>query len=97
MAQPLVKFAGKFRLLFGFCPECNSDAPKLYECPVCCYNKYKNRDILWTRFLEYHKYHDNYMSFYETSIRFLIGIIVTGVILLLVTSFFVLTIAYLKQ
>lgn len=23
------------RLLLGFCPMCNSDAPTLYDCPVC--------------------------------------------------------------
>lgn len=23
--------------LWGFCPECNSDAPKLYDCKVCHY------------------------------------------------------------
>ena len=28
---------GKFRLLHGFCPMCNSDAPELYDCPVCNY------------------------------------------------------------
>ena len=28
---------GKWRLLWGFCPYCNSDAPVLYNCPVCHY------------------------------------------------------------
>jgi len=28
---------GKIRLLHGFCPMCNSDAPELYDCPVCNY------------------------------------------------------------
>ena len=23
------------RILFGMCPLCNSDAPKLYDCPMC--------------------------------------------------------------
>lgn len=35
----LLKIVGKWRLLFGFCPQCNSDAPELYACPVCNYNK----------------------------------------------------------
>jgi hypothetical protein len=26
---------GRIRLLFGFCPKCNSDAPKMYNCNVC--------------------------------------------------------------
>jgi len=26
---------GKYRLMFGFCPLCNSDAPELDFCPVC--------------------------------------------------------------
>lgn len=34
---------GKFRLLFKFCPECNSDAPKVYDCPVC----YDNREAFY--------------------------------------------------
>jgi len=25
-------------IVHGFCPECNSDAPKLYDCPVCNYS-----------------------------------------------------------
>jgi hypothetical protein len=30
-----LRLYGRWRLLFGFCPACNSDAPKLYECRVC--------------------------------------------------------------
>ncbi len=26
---------GRWRMLWGFCPMCNSDAPKIYDCPVC--------------------------------------------------------------
>ncbi len=37
----MVKFLhylrAEYRLLFGFCPQCNSDAPALYYCPVCNY------------------------------------------------------------
>jgi hypothetical protein len=29
------KLNGRIRLFFGFCPACNSDAPKLYDCKVC--------------------------------------------------------------
>ena len=29
------KLRGRWRLLFGFCPACNSDAPELYDCTVC--------------------------------------------------------------
>ncbi len=28
---------GELRLFWGFCPQCNSDAPFLYDCPVCEY------------------------------------------------------------
>ncbi len=28
---------GRYRLKFGFCPMCNSDAPELYDCPCCNY------------------------------------------------------------
>jgi len=28
---------GRFRLMNGFCPMCNSDAPELYDCPICDY------------------------------------------------------------
>jgi len=31
----LTKFIHWKRLLLGFCPKCNSDAPELYDCPVC--------------------------------------------------------------
>lgn len=31
------KLIGRWRLFLGFCPECNSDAPGLYTCPVCHY------------------------------------------------------------
>lgn len=30
-------WGGKWRLLLGFCPMCNSDAPELYDCPCCHY------------------------------------------------------------
>jgi len=43
----LYKVVGKWRLLFGFCPQCNSDAPELYECPVCNYNK-KPKSKWWS-------------------------------------------------
>jgi hypothetical protein len=33
--KTLTKINGWFRLLFGFCPKCNSDVPDLYDCTVC--------------------------------------------------------------
>lgn len=24
-----------YRVMLGFCPLCNSDAPELYDCPIC--------------------------------------------------------------
>ncbi len=28
-------FIGRWRLLWGNCPACNSDAPKQYDCKIC--------------------------------------------------------------
>ena len=36
----LKKVNGWFRLwVFGVCPECNHDAPQLYDCKICNYYK----------------------------------------------------------
>lgn len=43
---------GRFRLLFGFCPNCNSDAPELYDCPVCEHNRFYLKNYWWKRFKE---------------------------------------------
>lgn len=37
-------------MFFRECPECNSDAPYLYDCPVCEYKKHP-RKLLWDRFI----------------------------------------------
>lgn len=29
------RIVGGIRIFFGFCPECNSDAPEVDSCPVC--------------------------------------------------------------
>ena len=29
------KLGAWWNKIHGFCPECNSSAPELYECPVC--------------------------------------------------------------
>jgi hypothetical protein len=39
-----------FRLLFKFCPQCNSDAPKKDICKVCNNGQYKSRKDLKFRF-----------------------------------------------
>lgn len=50
---------GRFRMFWGLCPKCNSDAPELYDCNVCNWyttskhgmpNKYLKR-IWWKRFM----------------------------------------------
>lgn len=41
---------GRFRLLFGFCPNCNSDAPKIYDCKVCEGGKYYLQNYWWKKF-----------------------------------------------
>lgn len=53
-------FIGWTRIIWGFCPYCNSDAPVLYDCPICEYdtsspfNKAK-RIYYWSRFKLYLK------------------------------------------
>lgn len=48
--------AGKYRLFWGLCPWCNSDAPRLYDCPICEYyhGKFppdkKIKDVWWEKF-----------------------------------------------
>jgi hypothetical protein len=56
------RMVGKWRLLFNYCPECNSCAPKLHKCDVCqadtksyfSWNKEIER-TWWKRFAEKHK------------------------------------------
>lgn len=49
------RFIGKWRLWWGLCPLCNSDAPEIDTCPVC----YSSREFpptpefkagMWKRF-----------------------------------------------
>ena len=52
------RFIGKWRLWWSFCPQCNSDAPELYDCPVCKFYTgvypiaEKTRSEWWERFNE---------------------------------------------
>jgi len=47
-------------MVWGFCPECNSDAPGLYDCDICSYdttspfNKQK-RELYWKKWKLNHK------------------------------------------
>jgi hypothetical protein len=43
----------KYRLLFGFCPNCNSDAPKKDNCKICNNGEFKTRSELSQRFEKY--------------------------------------------
>lgn len=55
----ICKIQGKWRLLFGFCPACNSDAPEMYDCTVCQWYRTSDhgmpsktlKKIWWSRFL----------------------------------------------
>ena len=29
------RLRGNYRISLGFCPLCNSDAPEVYDCPLC--------------------------------------------------------------
>lgn len=31
------RLIGWWRMLWGFCPNCNSDSPEIWTCPVCKY------------------------------------------------------------
>jgi hypothetical protein len=33
--KTLLILRGRFRLFFGFCPQCNSDAPEKDNCKIC--------------------------------------------------------------
>lgn len=48
-------FIGWWRMLFNFCPECNSDAPAIDNCPVCRnYRGYVDKAIKakwWKKFV----------------------------------------------
>lgn len=35
MKAIFLELRGRFRIFFGFCPACNSDAPKKQNCKVC--------------------------------------------------------------
>lgn len=46
--------------IWGFCPECNSDAPYLYDCEICGYDtgspfSKKRRRELWVRWKEFNQ------------------------------------------
>lgn len=34
-AMAIKKVVGRWRMFWGFCPQCNSDAPELDTCTVC--------------------------------------------------------------
>jgi hypothetical protein len=46
--------------VWGFCPYCNSDAPDLYDCPVCNYDTkspfgFIKRRKYWLKYKKYLK------------------------------------------
>lgn len=56
LTQELGILTAKWRLFFGFCPKCNSDAPKIDNCNVCfgareCLPSKQRKDELLKRFL----------------------------------------------
>jgi len=55
MKNKLKQLIGWIRLkVWGFCPKCNSDAPKLYDCEVCNWeNQYEGyKFVWWNRFIK---------------------------------------------
>lgn len=45
---------GKYKLLWGWCPSCNSDAPEVYTCQVCKFERSQDRTVeaVWQRFAD---------------------------------------------
>ena len=56
MKKLYLKYKCWERMLFRLCPECNSDAPYMYECPVCEYHCYMKpyADVWKHRYYELH-------------------------------------------
>lgn len=50
MNKQYIILRGRFRMLFGFCPNCNSDTPELYMCEVCNYNQEPKHN--WWKFFK---------------------------------------------
>ena len=45
------RLRGRWRMLWGLCPACNSDAPELYACRVCGFGRYP-KSVWWSRYLK---------------------------------------------
>jgi len=63
MIELFIIFRAWTRLYWwNVCPECNHDAPELYECPICEHYKYlpryssdqteEQRHIVWQKYLK---------------------------------------------
>jgi hypothetical protein len=52
----IVILNGRKRYFFGSCPQCNSSAPYLYECPVCEYTypitPNVDKSLWWQKFMD---------------------------------------------
>jgi len=50
------KLSGKYKLFWGLCPKCNSDAPELYGCSICNFYhgpfppEQGTKSLWWARF-----------------------------------------------
>ena len=51
------KMNGAVRVIFGFCPECNSSAPEMYDCKVCNCNK-DHKSNWWDNFNKLNNHYD---------------------------------------
>ncbi len=45
--KSLLRLKCFFRMMFKECPECNSDAPAIYDCPICSGGNLAHMD--WVR------------------------------------------------
>lgn len=60
LKNTFLKLRGKWRLFWGLCPACNSDAPELYDCTVCQWYRTSERGMpdktikqaWWERYLK---------------------------------------------
>lgn len=44
---------GRYRMIWGWCPRCNSDAPAVDTCPVCRFDGHwrdRTSEAVWRRF-----------------------------------------------
>lgn len=56
MARLIRRVIGSYRMLWGWCPRCNSDAPHIYTCAICKSEGWqfsdRTQEVVWRRFVD---------------------------------------------